>query len=71
MKFASMYSIALSLLLCLGAHVPKAYSSRFVCVSICMYVCNLHFSKVAENQALVNAVQAQRDNILNLIVLDF
>ena len=37
----------------------------YLCI---MYVCNSHFSK---NQALANAVQAQRDNISNLIVLDF
>ena len=42
-----------------------------VCVSVYLYVCNSHFSKVAKNQALENAVQAQRDNISNLIVLDF
>ena len=35
-----------------------------------LYVCNLHFSKVAKNQALANAVQAECDNISNLIVLD-
>ena len=36
-----------------------------------LYVCNSNFSKVTENQVLVNAVQAQCDNISNLIVLDF
>ena len=46
---------------------------RHMVVGLCvyLYVCNSHFSKVAKNQVLVNAVQAQRDNILNLIVLDF
>ena len=27
------------LLLCLGAHAPKAYGSWFVCVCVCMCVC--------------------------------
>ena len=53
--------------LCLGAHAPKAYSSRFVYLCIC----NSDFSKVTEKQALANAVQAQHYNISNLIVLDF
>ena len=35
-----------------------------ICVSVYLYVCNSHFLKVAKNQALANAVQAQRDNIL-------
>ena len=43
------------------ACVPKAYGI----VSLC--ICNLDFSKVAKNQALVNTVQAQHDNILNYI----
>ena len=38
---------------------------------ICVYVCNLDFSKVAKNQALANAVQAQCDSISNLILLDY
>ena len=42
-----------------------------VCVSVYLYVCNSHFSKVAKSQTLANAVQAQCDNISNLIVLDF
>ena len=42
-----------------------------LCVSVYLYVCNSHFSKVAKNQALANAVQVQRNNISNLIVLDF
>ena len=50
---------------------PKAYGSWFVYLCICVYVRNLDFSEVAKNQALVNAVQAQRDNISNLIVLDY
>ena len=50
---------------------PKAYGSRFVYLCICVYVRNLDFSEVAKNQALVNAVQAQHDNISNLIVLDY
>ena len=50
----------------LGAHAPKAYS-----ICVCVYVCNSDFSKVAKNHALANAVQAQRDNISNLIVLDY
>ena len=36
-----------------------------VCVSVCIS------QKVAKNQGLVNAVQAIRNNISNLIVLDF
>ena len=42
-----------------------------ICVYPYMYVCNLDFSKVAKNQVLAKAVQAQHDNISNLIVLDF
>ena len=42
-----------------------------VCVSVYLYVCNSHFSKVVKNQALANAVQAQCNNISNLIVLGF
>ena len=59
--------------LCLGAHAPKAYGSRFVYLSFCVsvYVCNVDFSKVAKNQLLANAVQAQCDNISNIIVLDY
>ena len=61
-------------LLCLSVPVLKAYSSRFVylCiyVSVCMYV-TPDFSKVAKNIVLANAAQAQCDNILNYIVLDF
>ena len=34
-----------------------------ICVPVYLYVCNSHFSKVAKNQALANAVQAQCDNI--------
>ena len=34
-----------------------------------LYVYNSNFSEVAKNQALANAVQAQRHNISNLIVL--
>ena len=55
----------------------QAYSCQLACVSLCVslfictYVCNSDFSKVAKNQALVNAVQAQCDNISKLIVLDF
>ena len=51
--------------------MPKAYGSQFMYLYI--YVCNLDFLKVAKNQALMDAVQAQNNNILNLhvIVLDF
>ena len=56
--------------LCLGVHVPK-HMVLFVYLCVYLYVCNSHFSKVAKNQALVNAVQPQRDNISNVIVLDF
>ena len=37
-------------------------------VGLCIGV--LDFSKVAKNQALVSAVQAQHDDISNLIVVD-
>ena len=63
-------------LLCLGVHAPKTYGIYIVglcmcvCICVCMYVCNSHFPKVAKNQALPNAIQAQYDNITNLIVLD-
>ena len=36
-------------LLCLGAHVLKAYGSQFVCHSFILYVCNSIFSEVAIN----------------------
>ena len=38
---------------------------RHMVVGLCVYthVCNSHFSKVAKNQALENAVQAPCDNI--------
>ena len=48
-----------------------------VCVHLCVYVCvylyvhNSDFLKVTKNQALTNAVQAQCDNISNLVVVDF
>ena len=46
--------------------------SRFMYLCICvLYDCNSDSSKVVKNQVLVNAVQAQRANISNLIVLDF
>ena len=49
--------------------------SRFmylcICHSVYLYVCNSDFLKVAQSQVLPTAVQAQRDNILNLIVFDF
>ena len=37
--------------LCLGAHVPKAYGSRFVYLLFCVsvYVCNSDFSKTTKN----------------------
>ena len=38
---------------------------------VCLCVCNSDFLKVAKKTALVNAVQAQYENILNVIVLDF
>ena len=40
----------------------------YLYVYLYMHVCNLDFSKVAKNQVLENAVQAQRDNFLSLIV---
>ena len=43
--------------------------SSCICVYLC--VCNFDFSKVTKHQALANAVQAQHDNISNLIVIDF
>ena len=62
-------------------HVLKAYSSQCVCVSVCVYLCvyvcvylyklYLDFLKVTKNQALTNAVQAQCDDISNLVVVDF
>ena len=42
--------------------------SLYLCVYLCIYVCNSDFSKVAKNQAVANAVQAQCNNIS---VLDF
>ena len=46
---------------------------RHTMVGLCIYVyiCNSNFLKVTKNQALANAVQAQHNNILNLIVLDY
>ena len=55
-------SVLIYMYLWFGAHAPKAYGSRFMYLCIC----NLDFSKVAKNQALANAEQAQRDNISNL-----
>ena len=58
--------------LCLSAHAPKAYGSRFMYLCICvLYDCSSDSSKVIKNQVLANAVQAQCNNISNLIVLDF
>ena len=45
----------------LHVHVLKAYSSPFVY----LYVANSNFSKIAKDQVLVNAVQAQCDNIFS------
>ena len=39
-------------------------------MSVCLYVCNSDFLIVAKYQALANVVQAQRNNISNLMVLD-
>ena len=36
----------------------------YLCVYL--YVCNLNFSKVTKNQALVNAAQVQHNNISDL-----
>ena len=41
--------VKVSSFLCLGAHAPKAYGSRFVCQSVILYVCNSVFSEVAIN----------------------
>ena len=55
--------VPMSSLLCLGAHVLKAYGSWFVYLCmICMTVTRI-FLEVAKNQVLANAVQAQRDNL--------
>lgn len=43
-----------------------------LCVCVYLYICNSDFSNVAEKkQALVNTVQAQCNNVLNLMVLVF
>ena len=44
--------------------------SLCICFTVYLYVYNLGFLEVAKNQALANAVQAQHDNISNLIVLE-
>ena len=56
--------------LCLSVHATKTYGSRFmrvcICVCICMSVTRISRMSL-KNKALENAVQAQRDNISNLI----
>ena len=52
-----------------SVHMHRRHTVVGLC--ICVYVSNSGFSKVAKNQVLVTAVQAQRDNISNLIVLDY
>ena len=44
---------------------------RHTVVGLCVYVCNSDFLKDVKTQALASAVQAQCNNISNLIVLDF
>ena len=54
------------LLLCLGAHAPKAYG-RFVCQSFCMSI-----TPFSQRSLTPESTEwAQRDNISNLIVLYF
>ena len=40
----------------------------YLCVYLYTYVCNLDFLKVAKNQVLANAVQAQRNDFSSLII---
>ena len=54
-----------------SVHVPKAYSSWLVYLCVYLYVCKLDFSKVSKNQALSNAVQAQRDYLELNIFLNY
>ena len=57
---------------CVGVCV---YVCVCVCVCLCVYVCVCvcisNFTKEAKTKVLVSAVQAEHDNMSNLIILDF
>ena len=53
------------LLLYLGAHASKAYSSRFVCLSVCVTLISRQWLKIKRRRMQYN------NNISYLIVLDF
>ena len=53
------------LLLCLGVHASKAYSSRFVCLSVCVTLISRQWLRIKRRRMQYN------NNISYLIVLDF